>query len=75
MLDVVEVVLDALHDLVDRIGLAAPAMDLRPAGDPRLHLVAREIALDRLVVEDVVGLGLQRMRARPDDRQLAAAAR
>src|SRR6266850_6697616 len=39
-LDVVEVVLDALLDG----GVAAPAVDLGPAGDPRLHLVAEHVA-------------------------------
>src|SRR5690606_6527996 len=32
VLYVVEVVVHPLHDLVDGIGLAAPAVDLRPAG-------------------------------------------
>src|SRR5262245_44788271 len=40
VVDVVEIVLDALADLVDRVGLATPAVDLRPAGDAGLHAVA-----------------------------------
>src|SRR5262249_21943244 len=39
-LDVVEVVLDPLLDR----RVAAPAVDLRPAGDPGLHLVAEHVA-------------------------------
>ena len=33
--------------------------------------MAREIAVDRLVVEAVVGLGVHGVRARPDQRQIA----
>ena len=40
VLDVIEVVLDALLDG----GLAAQAVDLRPAGDARLHLVPQVVA-------------------------------
>src|SRR3989442_9718701 len=39
-LDVVEVVFDPLLDR----GLASPAVDLRPARDARLHLVAEHVA-------------------------------
>src|SRR2546421_11630241 len=39
-LDVVKVVLDPLLDR----GLAPPAVDLRPAGDARLHFVAEHVA-------------------------------
>src|SRR3989442_1713867 len=39
-LDIVEVVLDPLLDR----GAAPPAVDLRPAGDARLHLVAEHVA-------------------------------
>src|SRR3989454_6071522 len=39
-LDVVKVVLDPLLDR----GLPPPAVDLRPAGDARLHLVAEHVA-------------------------------
>ena len=71
VVDVVEVVLDALLDLLGGVGLAAPAVDLRPAGDAGLDLVAGEVAVDDVVVEPVGGLGLQRVRARADERQLA----
>ena len=71
VLDVVEVMLDALLDLLARVGLAAPAVDLRPAGDPGLDPVAGEIAVDHLVVEPVAGLGLQGVRPRADQREVA----
>src|SRR5512135_3851488 len=44
--DVVEVVLDALLDLLVRIRLAPPAVDLRPTGDAGFDAVAGEIAVD-----------------------------
>src|SRR5690606_15258885 len=56
VLDIIEVVVDPLHDLVDGVGLAAPAVDLRPAGDAGLDAVAGEIALHGLVIEQIVGL-------------------
>ena len=49
VLDVVEVELDALLDLLFIVDLAAPAVDLRPAGDAGLDAVAREIAVDGLI--------------------------
>ena len=60
--------LDALLDLFLAVGLTAPAVDLRPAGDARLDAVAREIAGDRLVIEPVLGLGVHRVGARADER-------
>ena len=45
VLDVVEVVLDALLDR----GVAAPAVDLRPAGEAGLHLVAQHVLRDPLL--------------------------
>ena len=51
VLDVIEVVLDAALDLFLAVGFAAPAVDLRPAGDAGLHPVAGEIAVHRLVVD------------------------
>src|SRR3546814_7887817 len=41
VLDVEKVVLDAPLDLFHGVGLSAPAVHLRPAGDARLHPVAR----------------------------------
>jgi hypothetical protein len=46
-------------------------VDLRPAGDARLDPVAREIAVDCLVIEPVLGLGMHRVRARADQRKAA----
>src|SRR5690625_4346131 len=60
---VIDVVLDAPGDLLDRVRLAPIPMHLRPAGDPRLHLVAREIAPDLLRELFVMA---ERMRARAD---------
>src|SRR5215471_12502504 len=40
VLDVVEIMFDATRDLLRRLGLAAPAIHLRPAGDARLYTVA-----------------------------------
>src|SRR5262249_27756465 len=45
VLDVVEVVLDPLLDR----RVAAPAVDLRPAGQPRLHLVAKHVRGDAML--------------------------
>src|SRR5262245_47403491 len=65
VLDVVQVVLDALLDR----RVAAPAVDLRPAGDAGLHLVAqhvlRNLVLELLDKEWALG-------AWPDDRHVAA---
>ena len=69
--DVEEIVLDAPLELFLRVGLAAPAVDLRPAGDAGLDAVAGEIAVDDLLVEPVGGLRLQRMRTRADEREVA----
>ena len=63
--------LDAALNLLLAVGLAAPAVDLRPAGDARLDAVAREIAVDRLVIEPVLGLGVHRVGARADERKIA----
>src|SRR5580700_3825337 len=71
VLDVIEVELDALLDLLFVVDLAAPAVDLRPAGDAGLDAVAGEIAVDRFVIEMVLGLGMHGMRARADQRQVA----
>ena len=57
-----------LAHLVEGVGFAAQAVDLRPAGDARLDLVAQHVALDQLAVLLVVGDGV---RARPDDAHAA----
>src|SRR5205814_3503242 len=69
--DVIEIVLDAALDLVRAGELAAPAVDLRPAGDAGLDAMAGEIAVDRLVELAVLDLLVDGVRARPDQRQVA----
>src|SRR5215467_7497042 len=66
VLDVIEVELDALLDLLFIVDLAAPAVDLSPAGDSRLDAVAGEIAVHGLVEQAALQLALHRMRARAD---------
>ena len=55
--------------LFQRVRFPAPAVDLRPAGDPGLDLVAQHVTVNQapelLVVSD-------RMRPRPDKRHFAA---
>ena len=65
VLDVVEVVLDALLDR----RVAAPAVDLRPAGQARAHLVAQHVLRDPLLelVDEERPLG-----PRADERHVAA---
>src|SRR5450756_259790 len=46
VLDVIEVEFDALLDFLFAVDFAAPAVDLRPAGNARLDAVACEIAVD-----------------------------
>src|SRR3954452_16983067 len=46
VLDVIKIELAALLDLFFIADPAAPAVDLRPAGNARLDAVAREIAVD-----------------------------
>ena len=64
VLDVVEVVLDALLDR----RVAAPAVDLGPAGDPRLHLVPQHVLRVAVLelLDEVRALG-----PRPDQRHVA----
>src|SRR5690606_28098265 len=64
VLDVVEVVLDALLE----VGIAAPAVHLGPAGDPGLHHVLLHV-LRHLLLE--LRDEHRPLRARPDDRHLA----
>src|SRR3546814_7673575 len=72
VLDVEKVVLDAPLDLFHGVGLSAPAVHLRPAGDARLHPVARRVGVDGFLVEPPGGLGGGRVRARPDQRHVAS---
>src|SRR5882757_7379511 len=71
VLDVIEIELDALLDLFLVVDLAAPAIDLRPAGDPRLDTVAGEIAVDGLVEQAGLQFAEHRMRTRPDQGEIA----
>src|SRR5581483_2179554 len=66
VLDVVEIEFHALLDLLFIVDLAAPAVDLRPAGDPRLDAMAREITVDGFVEQARLQLALHRMRPRAD---------
>src|SRR5690606_41009748 len=66
--DVMQVVFDAFLHFLQGIGFTPPAVDLRPAGDTWLDLVAQHVALDLFPVELVVG---HRMGSRPHDRHAA----
>src|SRR4051812_32402122 len=71
VLDVIQVELDALLDLLFIVDFAAPAVDLRPAGDARLYAVAREVPVDGFVEQAALQLALHRMGAGTDQRQIA----
>src|SRR6266404_1833002 len=71
VLDVVEIELDALLDFLFAVDFAAPAVDLRPAGDARLDAVAREIAVHRFVEQPALQFALHRVRTRADQREVA----
>src|SRR5713101_3739068 len=57
-------------DVVE-IELAAPAVDLGPAGDARLDAVAREIAVHRFVEQPALQFALHSVRRRADQREIA----
>ena len=63
--------LDAVLYLLLAVGFAAPAVNLGPAGDARLHSVSREITIHRLVVRVLGGLGIDCVRTRSDQGQIA----
>src|SRR5450631_2435989 len=71
VLDVIEIELDALLDFLLAVDLAAPAIDLRPAGNPGLDAVAREIAVDGRVEQSALQFALHGVRAGTDQRQIA----
>src|SRR5579875_1249958 len=71
ILDVIEVAFDAALDFVRRIGLAAPAIDLRPAGNAGTHAMPGEIAVDDLVIFALGRLGVKRVRTGADERKIA----
>src|SRR5579885_2855695 len=70
MLDVVDVELDTSTKVLRAPRVAAPAIDLGPAGYAGLRLVALRIAGDHLAIGNPASLGLQDMRPRPYDRHL-----
>src|SRR5579862_3000622 len=55
VVDVVEIVVDTIHDLVQRVCFTTPAVDLCPAGDPRLYLVAKGVVAHDILLESAVG--------------------
>src|SRR5580765_4567512 len=69
VLDVIEIEFDALLNLLVGVDLAAPAVDLCPAGDARLDAVAREIAVDGLVEQPALQLALHGMWTWADQRE------
>src|ERR1700692_1542464 len=71
VLDVVEVEFDALLDFLFAVDFAAPAVDLRPAGNARLDAVAREISIHRFIEQPALQLALHGVRARTDQREIA----
>src|ERR1700733_5167669 len=71
VLDVVEIELDALLDFLLAVDFAAPAIDLRPAGDAGLDAVTREIAVHGFVEPPALQLALHGVRTRTDQREVA----
>src|SRR6185295_365478 len=61
VLDVIQIELDALLDLLFIVDLAAPAVDLRPAGDAGFDAMAREVAVDGFVEQPALQLALHRV--------------
>src|SRR5258706_198845 len=61
---ILEVVFDPCLHLLDGVSLPPVTVDLRPAGDARLHLVTNHVRLDQATVFLIVS---DRMRPRPDD--------
>src|SRR4051812_18948430 len=66
VLDVIQVELDALLDLLFIVNLAAPAVDLRPAGDAGFYAMASKVTIDGFVEQAALQLALHRMGARTD---------
>src|SRR6202171_4933080 len=71
VLDVGEIELDPLLDLLFAVDFAAPAIDLRPAGNAGLDPVPREIAVHRFVEQPALQFALHGVRARADQREIA----
>jgi hypothetical protein len=68
IVDVIEVVVDALLHLLVSVGLSPIAMNLRPSGDAGFDVVPPGVEGDATLVLPIVS---QRMRARPDERHVA----
>ena len=66
--DVLQIELDAFFHFFQRVGFAAPAVDLRPAGDARLHLMAQHVAFNQRAVLLVMR---HRVRTRANNRHPA----
>ena len=62
---------DAALDLFVGVGFAAPAVDLRPAGDAGLDAMTGEIAIHGLIVALLLGLGVDRVWPRADQRKIS----
>src|SRR5271156_5571152 len=71
VLDVIEIELDALLDFLFIVDLAAPAVDLGPAGNAGLDAVAGEIAVDGFIEQLAPQLALNGVGARTDQREVA----
>ncbi|VDZ74223.1 Uncharacterised protein [Atlantibacter hermannii] len=66
--DIFQVELDTLFHFFQSIGFAAPAVNLRPAGDARFDLMPQHVAFDQFAILFVMGHG---MRTRADNRHTA----
>src|SRR3954451_19938227 len=66
-LDISKVMLDPALHLIERLGLAAETVHLRPSGDARLHAVPRQVTVDPGCEVLVMWYGV---RAWPDQRHL-----
>src|SRR6202158_3914313 len=71
VLDVIEIELDALLDFLFAVDFAAPAVDLRPAGNARLDAVACEIGVHRFIEQPALQFTLHGVRTRADQREIA----
>src|SRR3981189_1195437 len=71
VLDVVEIELDALLDFLFAVDFAAPAVDLRPAGNAGLDAVACEISVYRFVEQPGLQFALHGVGPRPDQGEIA----
>src|ERR1700712_4470634 len=71
VLDIIQIEFDALLDLLLAVDFAAPAVDLRPAGNAGLDAMAREISVHRFVEQPALQFALHGVRARTDQRKVA----